>query len=199
MTSNKSWGVDTKSSRYCYVILYVSRNKDNKGVTNFKERRKAFICSDEKLDYYKRQFYNFADEGVAGETSRMYISVNKRDMSIIRKQLIHFLIDEEDFNLCSMQSKLAAIAAQKECAAEKKWMIDFDSEFPDQLHKMMAEIKALDDTIECRAEKTPHGYAIICSHGFDSREIMDRWSSIATIKKDDLLCFNWVTKSKEEK
>lgn len=194
MTSNKSWGVDTKSSRYCYVVLYVSRNKDNKGVTNFKERRKAFICSDEKLGYYKEQFYNFADEGVVGEMSRLYISVNKRDMSIIRKQLIHFLIDEEDFNLCSMNSKLAAIAAQKECAAEKKWMIDFDSEFPDQLHKMIEDIKALDDTIECHAEKTPHGYAIICNHGFDSREIMNRWFDVATIKKDDLLCANWITK-----
>jgi len=198
MTSNRSWGVEAVGFRYCYVILYISRNKDNIGVTNFKERRKAFICTEEKLDYYKRQFYSFADEGVAGETSRMYMSINKRDMAVIRKQLIHFLIDTEDFNLCSMQSKLAAIAAQKECAAEKKWMIDFDSEFPDQLHKMMAEIKALDDTIECSAEKTPHGYAIICSHGFDSREIMDRWAGIATLKKDDLLCFNWVTKPKEE-
>lgn len=194
MTSNKSWGVDAKGSRYCYVMLYVSRNKDNKGITNFKERRKAFICSDEKLGYYKKQFYNFADEGVVGEMSRLYISVNKRDMSIIRKQLIHFLIDEEDFNLCSMNSKLAAIAAQKECAAEKKWMIDFDSEFPDQLHKMMDEIRALDDTIECHAEKTPHGYAIICNHGFDSRKIMNIWNNIATIKKDDLLCANWITK-----
>lgn len=194
MTSNKSWGVDAKGSRYCYVMLYVSRNKDNKEITNFKERRKAFICSEEKLGYYKKQFYNFADEGVVGEMSRLYISVNKRDMSIIRKQLIHFLIDEEDFNLCSMNSKLAAIAAQKECAAEKKWMIDFDSESPDQLHKMMDEIKALDDTIECHTEKTPHGYAIICNHGFDSREIMNRWSDVATIKKDDLLCANWITK-----
>lgn len=194
MTSNKSWGVDTKGSRYCYVILYVSRNKDNKGVTDFKERRKAFICSDEKLGYYKKQFYNFADEGVVGEMSRLYISVNKRDMSIIHKKLIHFLIDEEDFNLCSINSKLAAIAAQKECAAEKKWMIDFDSEFPDQLHKMMDEIRALDDTIKCHAEKTPHGYAIICNHGFDSREIMNIWNNIATIKKDDLLCANWITK-----
>ena len=197
MTSNKSWGVDTKSSKYCYVILYVSRNKDNKGITNFKERRKAFICSDEKLGYYKKQFYNFANEGVVGEMSRLYISVNKRDMSIIRKQLIHFLIDEEDFNLCSMNSKLAAIAAQKECAAEKKWMIDFDSEFPDQLHKMIDEIRVLDDTIECHPEKTPHGYAIICNHGFDSREIMNRWSDVATIKKDDLLCANWITKEDE--
>ena len=194
MTSNKSWGVDAKGSRYCYVVLYVSRNKDNKEITNFKERRKAFICSEEKLSYYKKQFYNFADEGVVGEMSRLYISVNKRDMSIIRKQLIHFLIDEEDFNLCSMNSKLAAIAAQKECAAEKKWMIDFDSESPDQLHKMMDEIKALDATIECHVEKTPHGYAIICNHGFDSREIMNRWSDVATIKKDDLLCANWITK-----
>lgn len=199
MTSNKSWGVDTTNCKYCYVVLYVSRNKDNKGITDFKERRKSFICTEEKLDHYRKEFINFAEDGVAGEMSRLYISVNKRDMSIIRKQLIHFLIDEEDFNLCSMNSRLAAIAARKECAAEKKWMIDFDSEFPDQLNKMMDEIMALDDTIEYHTEKTPHGYAIICNHGFDSCKIMNKWFDVATIKKDDLLCADWwVKKSKEE-
>ena len=194
MTSNKSWGVNTMDSKYCYVMLYVSRNKDNKDVPDFKERRKAFICTEEKREYYIEQFQHFVNEGVTGEMSRLYVSVNKRDMNVVHKQLLHFLIDNPDFNLCSMNSKLAAIAAQKECAAEKSWLIDFDFQSVTQAEAIVKDISDIDKSVVCGKFPTPHGYAIICSHGFDSRELMNKWGGVATIKKDDLLCLSWMTK-----
>ena len=49
MGSLKKWGVEHSDDDKCYVILYVSRNKDNKGLEGFKERRKSFICTEERI------------------------------------------------------------------------------------------------------------------------------------------------------
>ena len=188
---NKKWGVVNSDSDLCYVVLYVSRSKDNKHIPDFTERRKAFICTTEKIDHYEEEFKQFVDAGTDGEFCRMYVSVNARHMPTIRKQLLHFLIDNDDFNLCAIQSKLAGIAATKECAAEKKWMIDFDSINGDWLNEAVQELQTIDATLEPTAHRTPNGYAIVLKHGFDSREFTEHWKYAAEVKKDDLLCVAW--------
>ena len=41
--------------------------------------------------------------------------------------------------------------------------------------------------------KTPHGYAIIVPHGFDTRELMEKWKDYdITLKKDDLLFLDMI-------
>lgn len=186
MTSTKSWGIDNQSDDKCYVVLYVSRKKDNNNVDDFVERRKSFICTETKFYKYMDEFTHFVDDGVPGETSRMYVSVNARSMVSVRNQLLHFLIDNPDFNLCSIDSKLAAIAAKKECAIEKRWMIDFDSTDACLLDVLMNEIKEKDDTIKFEVYNTPNGFGLIASHGFNTVDFSDKWGYIATIKKDDL-------------
>jgi hypothetical protein len=186
MTSTKSWGIDNQADDKCYVALYVSRKKDNNNVDDFVERRKSFIFTEAKYFKYADEFSHFVDDGVPGETSRMYISVNARSMVSVRNQLLHFLIDNPDFNLCSIDSKLAAIAAKKECAIEKRWMIDFDSTDAGLLDALMKEIKEKDDTINFDVYNTPNGYGLIASHGFNTVDFSDKWGHIATIKKDDL-------------
>ena len=47
---------------------------------------------------------------------------------------------------------------------------------------------------EIEAHKTPHGYAIIVSHGFDTRELMEGWKDYdITLKKDGLLFLDMTT------
>lgn len=42
--------------------------------------------------------------------------------------------------------------------------------------------------VEIEAYKTPHGYAIITSNGFDTRELMEKWKDYdITLKRDELL------------
>lgn len=42
--------------------------------------------------------------------------------------------------------------------------------------------------------KTPHGYAIIVPHGFDTRDLFEKWEAYdITLKKDDLLFINILT------
>ncbi len=193
MAKNNMWGVKLKDDRPIHVVLFVSRNKDNKDIEGFKERRMSFITNEPlnsaKLD---QMFFNFLREGVEGELSRMYYSLNARDPEKIYKELVHFLIDNPDFNLPSIQSKLAGIAAKKECAAEKKWFFDFDINNHDSLIQFMNDINDIDNTIELNHYKTIHGYAVTCSHGFDTRSLLEKWNNDdITLKRDDLLLINW--------
>ena len=56
------------------------------------------------------------------------------------------------------------------------------------------DIRIIDPTVEKTIQETPNGYGIILSHGFDSRKLMEHWSYVATIKKDDLKCVTWKRK-----
>lgn len=188
----EKWGFKVEKSKDLYVVLFISRNKDNKDIENFKERRKAFITT-KTPEELERTFKHFVEDGVNGEMSRFYYSVNSRDAIKIKKQLLHFLIDE-DFNLTHLDGKLASIAAKKECAKTKRWMFDFDSENSTELSNFITDIsKCVTEPLKTEVRRTPHGYAIIVEHGFDTRQLGldDRWWNIATLKKDDLLCYTW--------
>lgn len=184
------------------VAFYVSRNKDNENVAGFKERKKMFVTQSNPVS---NEFTNFINDGVDGEFSRAYISINGRSSKKTRKELIHWLIDNEDANLVKIQNKVCSIAMKKENAVTNRWLFDFDScdvaklyDFCDELEKM--GFGKWDSIFEVPHEyvlkdwyvvhNTPHGYAIVTSRGFDTREILkDR--PYVTLKKDGMLCVDW--------
>jgi len=187
---NFKWGTESFNDKPIYVVLFVSRNKDNAEIEGFTERRVSFITH-KTVAELQTEFYDFVNHGKPGEMSRMYYSVNRRDPVKIHKQLLHFLIDEPDFNLCSISSKLAGIAATKECNAGTRWMFDFDIPDGDKAWEFAADIVAIDPEVDVHVKATPHGYAVITSRGFDTRELFAKWTKDVTLKRDDLLCVAW--------
>jgi uncharacterized protein YwgA len=200
MTKNFKWGVESFNDAPIHVVLFISRNKDNKDVEGFKERRHSFIT---RLPSYSeelmKQFEAFVNSGVNGEMSRMYYSINARNAEKIYKELLIFLISNPEFNLCSIQPKLAGIAAKKECASEKHWFFDFDIDSEEKVEEFKQDILAIAATpetpINVIVHKTPNGYAVITNRGFDTRPLYEKWRhEVVSLKRDDLLCYKWLRK-----
>ena len=185
---NNKWSVESFSKKPVYVVLFVSRHKDNRGLIDFKERRKSFITT-KTPEELMPEFDYFVSQGEFGEFSRMYYSVNARDSQKIYTHLVHFLFDNPDFNLCSIASKLAGIAAKKECALEKKWLFDFDIDDKCIVIGFIEDIVKFSNLTQqdIKTYKTPNGYAVVVEHGFDTRELMEIWGEEVTLKRDDLL------------
>lgn len=108
------------------VVLFVSRNKDNKHLETFKERKMSFVTTKD-FEEIKFQFQVFVNEGQVGELSRMYVSVNPRSNSKTFKALQHMMLDQE-FDLSTLPQKVASLAAKVENAYGDKqyWLFDFD-------------------------------------------------------------------------
>lgn len=171
------------------VILFISRNKDNKFIFNFHERRESFFGSFSS-DEIMARFRHFIADGIPGEYCRCYISLNRRDPEKIQKQFLHRLIDSPlDFNF--VEPILAAIAAKPENALEKKWFFDFDSSNPDDLEEFMRDLEPQNPSA---IFKTPNGYSIVVDHGFDTRKLLEKWKDIASLKRDDLIFFTSAVK-----
>jgi hypothetical protein len=199
------------------VVVFMSRNKDNKEIPDFKERRKAFTVSEKSLNTkdgriaVNRLFHNFVKDGKPGELSRLYMSVNKRSNEKTFITLQHEMLNGK-FNLATIPQKIASIAARKENAYDPKnlfWLFDFDridgltkAEFDDKIQEFVEDVKLtytltrggyLDGLMFMR--KTVTGAAVIVGDHFDTRGLLKRWPNV-TLKRDDLLCVMWKTNAK---
>lgn len=175
----------------CRIVFFASRNKDNKDVPNFKERRETHLMRGVPADYIM-DFVAFCDKGVKGEMCRMYVSVNERNLDKAKKKLMTKLINEDDFDLVRIEAKTVSCAMQSDCAAEHRWLFDFDSLDEELLKQFQADLNkyTVYDTY-----RTPNGYALIAGHGFDCRKLIEKYKEVVTLKRDDFLCYRWAITS----
>ena len=184
-----------------YVYMFRSRNKDNKGLENFKERVKTIVDYEYNEDKILIKYDRFVREGLPGEKTRLYKSVNARDEAKIREDIIIRLIKDKT-PIPNMERLVASAAQQIENRAENKWLFDFDvdneklvDEFINDIKEFTTyhwdEPKTLLRAIEGeKAEKykTPNGYAVVVNHGFDTRDLLKKWKDYdITLKRDELL------------
>ena len=198
------WNSEDVSKEEIWTILFVSRNKDNRDVENFNQRKKSFVSTKKPEDLLK-EFEVFVNEGVENEFSRFYVSINSRSNSKTFKALQHKMLDEE-FNLATMLRRIAAIASKTENAYEKnKWLFDFDpienvdleeslESFIEDVYQAYNETDNRKEPLEVIKHKTPNGYAVITTQRFDTRKLMEKWKDNVELKRDDLLCYTWKTK-----
>ena len=175
-----------------YVYLIRSRNKDNKDIPNFKERAKTILEYRENEDKVIEVFKSFAAKGLPGEQTRLYRSVNSRNEEKIREELIIRLLRDKP-SMTHLNRTLASVAQQVQNRDESKWLFDFDVDDKELLGQFRTDLGLLGIYNDCH--KTPHGYAVIAEHGFDTRELMEKWKDYdITLKKDELLFLDTITK-----
>lgn len=183
------WGIMDINTDICRVVLFISRNKDNKDVKNFKQRRFSFLTS-KSIPDLRDDFEIFANDGVSGEVSRFYMSVNTRDLDKIKKGLIHDLIDDESNRmLVNPLPYIAGIASIKENALSRHWLFDVDTKDKSVLKNFIKSIPK--DVKVLETIDTPNGYHVIVDHGFDTRRLLGNnpYESLfpqIELKRDDM-------------
>ena len=206
---SKKWGYKHNNEDF-YCVLFMSRNKDNKDVKNFKPRRQSFMISDFKDVYashrFHQKFLNFRDEGADGELSRCYISFNLRDASKVRKNLLIDLIEDDNVSLTHMTSRIVSIAMKAGMNKTKRWMFDIDTLDDNKVNAFLKDLescgyKETDGTtffetmdsseLLYHSRRTINGYAVLVNRGFDTREILKDREDWVTLKRDDLIFVDW--------
>ena len=187
------------------VVLFVSRNKDNKHLETFKERKMSFVTTKD-FEEIKSQFQVFVNEGQVGEFSRMYVSVNPRSNSKTFKALQHMMLDQE-FDLSTLPQKVASLAAKVEnvYGDKQNWLFDFDpiegQDVEVLLTKFIADLHLAHETTQTKKgqkrppisvtlHKTPNGYAVIVNQRFDTRQLLQQFPNVE-LKRDAMLCYDW--------
>ena len=100
---------------------------------------------------------------------------------------------------------------KSECRGESKWMFDFDINDEELVDEFIEDIKQFTTIywdgnqekiamlgMDVKKYKTPNGYAIVVSHGFDTRRLLEKWKGYdITLKRDDLLFLDMIQKEVE--
>lgn len=172
------------------VVLFVARNKDNKHIEGFKGSSQQFLMTD--VSNVSEKFEEFVSKQLDGTLCRCYVSMNKRNGSLVQKQLISYLA-LNDADLSKISRKTTSIAMLPQCAVTKKWLLDFDYESEEQVLEFIQDIKDIDNTLEVEYKKTVHGYAVVTNHSFDTRELLKKWVECEN-KKDGMLLLDWRVK-----
>ena len=182
------------------VVSFVSRPKDNTEVEGFINRKISFVSTmtdDELVPIFEA----WAKQGKKNEFSRMYTSLNKRNHKTVQLSLMHYLLDNQDLNLGSLDSRIAMIAAQPEHALESKYFYDFDAD-AEQLKEFLSDLatayeetkklnKKLTGEFKFSVRTTPNYYAVILEERFKTSEVEEKWKELVTLKKDALYCAAW--------
>lgn len=179
-------------------VLFVSRNKDNKWLNNsfykpFKPRTKSFVARVSPFDVSSLydEFKAFVNAGTNGEISRLYVSANARDERKVHRVLMHELIDKPDFDMTKIDSKIASIAMKPVNRKTSHWLFDFDRDDFNLFYDFETDVSKQTNILA--QKRTMNGYVLVVSHGFDTREILQKYP-MATLKRDAMILSLWDAK-----
>ena len=188
------------------VIQFISRRKDNKDVTGYMRRKKT-VVSDKPYERHLKEFEQFVEQGVPGEISRMYVTINPRSKELLRKALIHELVDD-NIDIVNISSKLASIAMRPECASKdvkSRWLFDFDpvdepgydigthvEQFVEDLQVAFSNTRGTTGELTVEIHKTVNGYAVIPDKKFYKQEVLKKYPNVDDNK--DMLLYTYKRK-----
>ena len=154
-----------------------------------KEVEFVFSVNRQMREKLERKFLNFVNEGVDGEYCRHYKSLNVRDEEKIREELIVLLVKNK-VPVEKINKTVASIASLPECAAEKKWLFDFDSNDQKKVDEFLDDLKRFytkEEFAKIKVVKTVSNFSIIVPHGIDTRSLKEKWAEIFENKRDTVV------------
>lgn len=157
------------------IVEFVSRNKDNQGLIDFKPRTRTLIVTDKNAHHVDDEFKAFVEQGVYQETSRMYETFNELDPVGANRALAHFLIDHPDATPDKVQRVLKSELVKH--TITKHWLFDVDMQVRTK-DEVVAFINDLSDNAVIDVRDTKSGYAVVTEHGFDVRALTKRYPDI---------------------
>lgn len=187
-----------------HTYLFCSRNKDNNAAINrvpyrFTQRSYS-LCTDEGLTYVIPKFLDFCKHGVDLEISRLYVSVNARNLRKAKTKLIVKLLESNyDSAIINPNKYAMSVLNLPECADEAKWLFDVDFKDKNKLSEFLDDLSSVYDDDQpllkeqfnsnTHAYKTLNGYAVVVPHGFDTRKLMNKWKGENIELKRDAMLF----------
>ena len=134
----------------------------------------------------------------ARKTCYLVLSAKKEDGLIygIYEELIIRLLRDKP-SMTKLNRTLASVAQQAENRAESKWLFDFDVDDESLMYDFVHDVIIFSGIplSDIQAYKTPHGYAIVVPHSFNTRELIEKWKDYdITLKRDELLFLDMITK-----
>lgn len=178
------------AGRPYHVAVFVSRNKDNKEVPDFKQRNRSFLTQ-KNTEELEDLFDDFVRHGVPGEFCRMYISVNERKHEAVKKALQHHLIDNPDAGLVNIEKLVASLAMKSGTKLTKRFLFDYDddkekiNEFVDDIcSELLGTLVPAGTSTSCGVQvtETPNGFAVTTERGFDTRELLKKWENVTVMR-----------------
>ena len=126
-------------------------------------------------------------------------SIKLQNEEKIREELIIRSLKDKP-SMTKLNRTLASVAQKAQNRDESKWLFDFDVDDRTLMEKFVVDIHNTSYIPWKYIEtyKTPHGYAIVVPHGFDIRELMEKWKNYdITLKKDSLLFLDMIMEDGE--
>lgn len=125
------------------------------------------------------------------EDRKEYVTKKNKMYSLYEK-----ISESDSMRMTQLNRTLASVAQQVQNRDESKWLFDFDVDDREMMANFLSDINHFSGIklIDMKCHKTPHGYAIVVPHGFDTRKLMEKWKGYdITLKKDGLLFLDMIT------
>lgn len=167
------------------AVLFTSRNKDNKGVENFKQRSHSFLTT-RSVEELEDEFEFFVNKGVKHEKSRFYVSVNVKDEKKVLTNVQLYLLQHSEFDVTKLSNLAVKVSWGKENNLTKKWLFDFD-DTEENLQEFLKDVYSYvnsETTVE--VFNTYTGFAVVTSNGFNTQELLNKWKDVE-LKRDAFL------------
>lgn len=166
--------------KYLHTVMFVSRNKDNKNVAEFKQRSENFLTEKTPQELMQK-FHEFGERGVQGEVSRFYMSVNPRCPRKLQLALQHHLLDNE-VSFHRIEKILCSLASKKEQSAGRDFLFDLDVSDAEK-DSFIAELENHPQITKVEVFKTYNNWGCV-TNPFHAEPLLEKFPEVE-LKRDE--------------